>query len=208
MKDFEGVLKSALELDLQYGHRPPRTPRQTDKQASVLILWCEGRLREQGPASGEPHVLLIQRSDHVETHQGQFAFPGGKVEPSDPDPQFAALREAEEEVGISPESVKVLGRLPSLFTVSSRFLVQPFVAWTGVPIQDLNLIPDPREVSRVFWVPVTVFLQPEVRQTEELQVNRSPVQLPYFQLPEGKVWGATAVMMDHLLLRLKTVGFG
>jgi 8-oxo-dGTP pyrophosphatase MutT (NUDIX family) len=98
-------------------------------------------LRESGPS-----VLLTQRTAHLKDHPGQISFPGGRVEPQDPTPADTALREAEEEIGLSPAHIKILGYLPEYCTVTG-FRVTPVVAAVTPPFE---LRPDPGEVAEIF----------------------------------------------------------
>src|SRR5258705_10033563 len=99
---------------------------------------------------GELHMVFIRRSDHVASHRGQVAFPGGRVEAIDTTLLDAALREAYEEVGLDPATVDVVGGLPTMHTTASGIIVAPFV---GVIPPDSALKPDPSEVAAIFHVP-------------------------------------------------------
>lgn len=143
-------------------------------------------------------VLLTQRTAHLKAHSGQVAFPGGRAEPSDASPEFTALREAQEEIGLQPERVEVLARLPDYLT-RTGFRVAPVVGLVAPP---LELRPDPNEVERIFEVPLGFLLDPRnhVRRTREI-MGRT---VGYWEMPyEGNyIWGATAGMIINLCRHL------
>ncbi len=137
------VIKGDLDrLRRRLGRPEPGLAIPEGKVAAVLIP-----IFERG---GEGHLLYIKRSENV-SHQGQVAFPGGRVEPPDRDLCETALREAHEEVGIEPDTVDVLGFLPAKNTLVSGFHVAPFV---GAIPDPHKLRHDPREVAEVFAVPI------------------------------------------------------
>jgi 8-oxo-dGTP pyrophosphatase MutT (NUDIX family) len=146
---------------------------------------------------GVPQVVLTKRASHLKHHPGQIAFPGGKVEQSDTDAQAAALREAEEEIGLNPGTVSVLGLLPTHETVTG-FLVSPVVASIGAGFVPR---PDPSEVEEVFAVPLSHLLNPGLYSIEGRywrgQLRR------YYTVPWGPyyIWGATARILRGLAER-------
>ncbi len=151
---------------------------------------------------GELHVLLTQRSDELPTHAGQIAFPGGKIDATDPTPLDAALREAEEEVGLPRAHVEVVGPLDPYFT-STGFRVTPFV---GVVTPDWNPVPEPGEVDEVFEPPLDFLMDPANRQRHHH--DRLGYRRYYYAMPwQGRyIWGATAGMLKGLSDRLAAAG--
>lgn len=139
-------------------------------------------------------VIFTQRTSQLKAHSGQVSFPGGRAEPGDPTPEFTALREAQEEIGLAMDRVEVLARLPEYLT-RTGFRVTPVV---GLLTPPLALSPDPREVEEVFEVPLAFLLDPanHARETRELQ-GRS---VGYYVIRyEGRtIWGATAGMLVNL----------
>jgi 8-oxo-dGTP pyrophosphatase MutT (NUDIX family) len=143
-------------------------------------------------------VLFTQRTPHLKTHAGQISFPGGRTEPGDAAPEFTALREAREEIGLRPEQAEVIARLPEYLT-RTGYRVTPVVALLQPP---LELTPDPREVDDIFEVPLAFLLDPRNhrRETREIQGRR----VGYYAMPYGEryIWGATAGMLMNLYRHL------
>lgn len=144
-------------------------------------------------------VLLTRRSAHLYHHGGQISFPGGRIEAGDPTPERAALREAEEEVGLRQDKVSLLGRLDNYITMT-RFHVVPVVGLIAPP---LCLAPDPLEVAEIFEVPLAFILDPANRQSrsrrDEQGEERWFYAIPY---QERLIWGATAAMLVNLCDRM------
>ena len=147
-------------------------------------------------------VIFTQRTTHLRSHSGQISFPGGRAEPEDPTAEFTALRETHEEIGLAPERVEVIARLPDYFT-RTGYRVSPVV---GVIESPVALAPDPREVADVFEVPLDFLLDPRnhVRETRELQ-GRS-VGFYVMTYGERRIWGATAGMVLTLYRQLAAAG--
>ncbi len=139
-------------------------------------------------------VLLTQRTPHLQAHAGQVAFPGGRIEPSDRDPVHAALRETEEEVGLTPDHVSVIGRLDTYIT-GTGYEITPVVGLVRTPYPSR---PDPHEVADVFEVPLAFVLDARNHERHSREFKgriRSFFVLPY---PGRYIWGATAGMLVNL----------
>ena len=161
-----------------------REPKGT-RRAAVLILLSQGE-------PGYDLVLVEKRSD-LRSHAGQIAFPGGRIESVDVDPVAAALREADEEVGVPPSAVEVLGVLPAAHIARSGFDVTSVVGWWSDPTR---LVPvDTREIAAVHQVPVSRLLDPANRST---WVHTRGFRGPAFVLDDLYVWGFTAYLLDGL----------
>lgn len=177
----------------------------TSRDAGVLVAVFE--------TDGEARLVLTKRPETMPSHPGEIAFPGGIVQPGvDATPEAAARREAHEEVGLASDSVDVVAALDPLGTVSSQFVIHPFV---GVIDRPPRLRRDPHEVDRVFDVALTELLDPatyrEERWTIPAGVGRpvaSELVISFFELDGETVWGATARILRELLTRLVGVDEG
>lgn len=143
-------------------------------------------------------LLLTQRTAHLSTHSGQIAFPGGKVDAEDRDATAAALREAQEEIGLEPAHVEVLGRLPEYVT-GTQFHITPVVALVQ---PGFTLLPNPGEVDDVFEVPLDFLMDPVNHRRHGFEWNgemREWYSMPYQEgATERFIWGATAGMLRNL----------
>jgi 8-oxo-dGTP pyrophosphatase MutT (NUDIX family) len=141
-------------------------------------------------------VVFIRRSDRVGTHRGDVAFPGGVLDPGET-PLAAALREAYEEVGIRPTDVEVIGRLQEFPATGSGFYITPIV---GIAAARPDYVVSVEEIDGVFDVPLVDLLDPACYREEIWRAPGSPpADIPFFDIDEGTVWGATAMMLLELL---------
>lgn len=146
-------------------------------------------------------VLLTRRTAHLHDHAGQISFPGGRIEGHDKNATAAALRETEEEVGLRPESVEVLGTLPP-YATATGYVVTPVV---GLVTAGFSLALDHFEVEEVFEPPLSFLMNPahhERRLVDVGGVRRTFYAMPYFAGRRYFIWGATAAMLRnfyHLL---------
>jgi 8-oxo-dGTP pyrophosphatase MutT (NUDIX family) len=158
------------------------------RPGAVLMLFGEG---DRGP-----DLLLTERAHDMRSHPGQISFPGGSVDPTDESPVAAALREAEEEVGLDPSGVDVLATLPELWLPPSNFAVTPVLAWwrEESPIG----VVDPREVHAVLRIPIEELLDPAHR---VMVTHPSGYSSPGFLIGDSKdliLWGFTAGLINRL----------
>lgn len=158
--------------------------------AAVLVAVTDRR---------DPGVILTRRTDSLRSHAGQIAFPGGRVDPDDDGPVAAALREAREEIGLSPDRVELIGQADRYRTVTG-FEVQPVV---GVIPPDLAFAPEPGEVAAVFEAPLAYVLDPANH--EEVSMDWEGRVRHYHEINWNghRIWGATAAMLVNLSRRLR-----
>jgi 8-oxo-dGTP pyrophosphatase MutT (NUDIX family) len=129
------------------------------------------------------------------------SFPGGKVEPSDPDLVYTALREAEEEIGIDAGKVEVVGRLTDLYIPTSNFLVSPILGFLN---ETPRFVPEAREVDRIIPTAMSMIGHPQIRQRTLVPIGEGRhLETPYFALDGEVVWGATAMILSELLQLLE-----
>jgi len=144
---------------------------------------------------GNDHVLFTKRADHLTDHPGQMSFPGGGREPGDDDLLATALREANEEVGLRPEEVEVVGRLDDIRTITD-YLVRPFVT----RVDDREYRPSDAEVAELAVLPVAELVDLENYESERRDHPQyGEIRLHFFHVDGYTVWGATANMLVQLL---------
>lgn len=168
--------------------------RQPDKQpdpvnSAVLVLFYEDD-------HGHIKFPLIQRPEYNGAHSAQVSLPGGKEEPADKDMVHTALREAEEEIGINPSDVEVIGKLSDIFIWVSNYLVAPIV---GVTRSKPEFVLDKQEVDHVIEADLTDIINPEKRKEGTILARGEyKIRTPYFDIDDRVVWGATAMMLSEL----------
>ena len=144
-----------------------------------------------------PTVLLTERTTHLSTHSGQVAFPGGRQDDSDIDAAHTALREAQEEIGLQPGLVEVIGQMPT-YTTGSQFIVTPVVALVSA---DHRLMLNTFEVADAFEVPLDFLMNPAHHRRHALEwagARREWFSMPYMDgTAERFIWGATAAMLRN-----------
>jgi len=183
------------ELETSYNPRfPPEMFTGYPQSASVLVPMLRNK--------GEWEILFTRRTSSLPEHSGQVAFPGGRADPEDDSPEETALREAHEEINLSPQDVQVLGRLRELRTISN-YCVQPIVGKIPWPY-DFLLAKE--EVSRVFTIPLEWLADPGNHsiQYRELPDSHSPVPVIYFDRYDGELlWGVSAEITLNFLESLQ-----
>ena len=199
----------ALKARLQ--SPPPWEPEITDENRHVIAADIIARRQAAGKVTRAAvliplllkedglSVLLTQRTNHLRDHAGQISFPGGRMDSEDQSPNDTALRESQEEIGLDPERVEIIGHLPEYLTVSG-FSVTPVI---GLVKPQAEYVLDTFEVADIFEVPLRFLLDPanhQVRLWESEQGGRRFYSMPY----ENRfIWGATAGMLRNLYHLLK-----
>lgn len=207
--EFIDSLRSAVTLDAPYlsrAHQPRFLKEPTASTAPAAVLLLFGFNRE-----GHSHLLFIRRTESVQTHKGQMAFPGGLCEDDDcSDPIATALRETEEEIGFSRKNIEVLGQLPVLITVTG-YSICPVVGILTAPLEEVPFVLNPEETAEALWVPLKVLISPGVYRHEFIHA-RSPIdgqdeeikyEIDVYQVDQYRIWGATGSMTKNMLDRLK-----
>lgn len=179
-------------LELKNKARLQKNPRQ----AGVMVLFYPSH-------SQETHLVLILRKTYKGVHSAQVGFPGGKLEKEDHNLEEAALRETNEEVGVSTDSILVLKELTEIYIPPSNFFVQPFLGITRVTP---TFIPQLDEVEAIIEVPLMHFMDDTILITKKLATSYAiDIDVPAFLLNGHVVWGATAMMLSEVRELLKRV---
>jgi len=173
---------------------PPELFNDFPQYAAVLVPMLK--------ISGEWNILFTRRTSSLPEHSGQVAFPGGRADPEDDTAEETALREAQEEINLAPQDVRVLGRLRELRTISN-YCVQPIVGRIPWPY-DYKL--EKEEVSRLFTIPLEWLADPDNHEVQyrELPEPYSPVPVIYFDQYDGELlWGVSAEITLNFLESLQ-----
>ncbi len=185
---FSGPLRNWIVSAL------PCAPKKLDEPnlipAAVLVPIV---MREEGP-----QLVLTRRTMTVATHKGQISFPGGHVEPHDEGPVATALREANEEIGLDPQKVEVIGLLDDTWTIT-RFIITPVVALVD---SKAPLMVDPREVDVIIEVPLHELLIPKNHRLCELNHHGEVFTYHRYDIGGHNIWGATAGIIHRFISRL------
>jgi 8-oxo-dGTP pyrophosphatase MutT (NUDIX family) len=147
----------------------------------------------------QPSILLTKRTSHLAKHPGQISFPGGRIDPGDSGPEAAALREAQEEIGLQAASVEVLGRLTDHVT-GTGYRITPVLA---VLPPALTYQLSPHEVDAIFELPMRVVMDPDAPRRQRQHVRGVWREYWVWPHPEHFIWGATAAILVQLAQRLR-----
>lgn len=165
------------------------TPPHDCKRNAVMVLLYRD---EQ---TGAYRLILTERSSKMPSHAGEVSCPGGRMQPGETTFE-AALRETEEEVGLRPSRLHWLGELSSLYIPVTNNLIYPHISFVEQPGK---LIPDPREVSRIFTPELISLTKPENLVHEIWTFGDIPMTVPYWTVTPTPLWGATAMILSELL---------
>ncbi|HSL01442.1 MAG TPA: CoA pyrophosphatase [Rubrobacteraceae bacterium] len=195
------VYESFSPVDVETGERRSRVPPPgaSSRRAAVLV-----------PVLMEPEgarLVYTVRKDHLPDHAGQISFPGGSLEPGDGSLLETALREAREEIDLSPDLVEVVGELEEMYIPPSDFRVSPFV---GLLPPEAELVLHPDEVEAIFTVPLDELMSPGTLRRVLWTRDGREYEVPIFAAedkPPRQIWGATAAITAALLARLGWTGY-
>jgi 8-oxo-dGTP pyrophosphatase MutT (NUDIX family) len=180
--------RTALMRNLNVEEENPR-------KAAVMMLFY--------PKNEKTHLVLIIRNSYFGVHSSQIAFPGGKVEHNDESIEYTALRETEEEIGISIDKITVIKAFTEIYIPPSNFMVFPFLGYCK---EELVFKPDPKEVAGILELSLADFLDENAIVNKTMSTSYSTnILVPAFKIQEHYVWGATAMMMSELKEILKKV---
>ncbi|HLQ28333.1 MAG TPA: CoA pyrophosphatase [Ktedonobacteraceae bacterium] len=180
---LEPVERAGLLSDMLEGQRPHA------RKAAVLLGLFE---RE-----GQTCLVFIRRSSSLRTHGGEIAFPGGGAESTDSSLVMTALREAQEEIGLDPANVEVLGVLHPVFTVVSNYLVVPVVAFLPQGLGMMRL--QASEVTEIILAPLHKLADPTIFHTEKWTRDRQARTIYFYDYGSYRIWGVTARVLNDLL---------
>ena len=162
--------------------------KKDPRKAAVMMLFY--------PKNGQTHLVLIVRNSYKGIHSAQIAFPGGKFEEEDVDFQTTALRETEEEIGISQNKIEVVKAFSPMYIPPSNFMVHPFL---GICKEEIQFVPDVIEVASIIELPLEVFRDDAILTVENLTTSyASFIDVPAFKINDHIVWGATAMILSEL----------
>ena len=176
--------------------RMPSTIPSDAKESAVMMLFY--------PHQSDWHIALIQRTNNNpnDRHGGQISFPGGRMDASDVDLQATALRETEEEIGVPKEDIHVLGALTNLYIPVSKFKVQPYV---GLLDYTPDFIPQLSEVEHILSPRFSSLQNNKSLRYKDMMLSpRLTIKdVPYFDVEQRVVWGATAMIISELLVMME-----
>lgn len=200
--EFLALFKRELLLALP-GEKAHQKMAPMGRPVSSIAVKMADQVRESAVAvvlykhNGSIECILTQRPEYEGNHSGQVSFPGGKKDPSDLDLEATARRECFEEIGIPEDEGILLGQLTDVFIPVSSFLVKPFVFYhETLPV----LRRDEREVAEILSFPLFDLKKEEIISTMEVHLPNGSIyrNIPYFDLANKKVWGATALILSEL----------
>ena len=176
------------------------------ERAEELVDTVEGNLPDARRAAvllplfvqeNELYIAFIRRATTLRSHSGEIAFPGGSVEVTDTSPMMTALREAQEEIGLDPAGVEVLGVLTPVFTVVSNFLITPVVAFLPQGLGEVYL--QASEVKELILVPLRALTDPAILHTESWTRNGTARLVYFYDYGPYRIWGATGRILHTFL---------
>ncbi|OEU62505.1 MAG: coenzyme A pyrophosphatase [Desulfuromonadales bacterium C00003094] len=153
------------------------------------------------PKDGSDTLLFTRRTEHLPDHAGEISFPGGRWQEGDADLTATALRETEEEMGVAPQDVTVLGQLDDFVSVYG-YHVTPFVGTlpTAYPFRV-----DPREIAEVIEVPLEKLCDPKIYHTESWEHKGRLHPVGFFSIGQHPIWGLTAAVLRQFLQRIEAI---
>lgn len=195
LPDFDGPAAQRKMMPQFRSMARPMERNGEPRLGSVLALLYGG--------DGELYVLLTRRREDMNSHAGQVSFPGGRQDAGESFRQ-TALRETEEEVGVRPSALQILGQLTPIYILPSDYEVHPFVGWYADG-QRPCFFPNEAEVAELLEVPLAHLLDPANRHEEPWNIRGYAMMVPFYEVNGHKVWGATAMILSEFLERLRRI---
>lgn len=184
-------MNSVEALRLALGAYEPRKITSDFPDAGILVPVTRDIV--------QPKIILTRRAQHMNTHKGQVAFPGGKRDDTDDSLEYTALRECHEEIGIPPEHVEIIGPLSQVVSLHG-IRVSPFV---GMVDDDHPLIPNPAELDSIFKVPVNFFREAEPVRRDRMSYKGMDLSIPSYHFQDGdevyEIWGMSSIVLIELM---------
>lgn len=200
MENFIKQLKERLELPLP-GEKAQLLMGSDVRMKELKWLHENRKTKNSGvmillyPYKNTIFSALIQRPKYRGTHGGQMALPGGKMEIEDTDIVQTALRETEEEIGVSRNEIRVIGSLTRLYIPPSNFVIFPAIGYVE---KRPSFTPSPEEVDEIVEWDIMTLLSPEIKKTTRIKVLKiASFKAPYFDIQNRIVWGATAMVLSE-----------
>lgn len=175
------IMRKKLGKDFDVNSKKP-------KQAAVMALLY--------PKKNEMTMVFMMRKTYQGVHSNQIGFPGGKLEKSDANLLEAAIRETEEEIGVTVLKSQVLKELTEVYIPPSNFLVKPYLGWAT---KELTFIPEEAEVERIIEIPLHLILSDQFVSSKELTTSyANKIEVPTFKFNNEVIWGATAMILSEI----------
>lgn len=190
------LLGKSAQMSMMVTPRLPFPKINFDKKgipAAVLILLF--------PKNNDWYFYLTKRTDTVDHHKGQISFPGGVVENGE-SLENAALRETWEEIGVKENKIQLIGALSSFYIPVSGFEMFPYIGWIK---EEPKIIIHEKEVDRIISVSLKTFMSDSTQKTKKDTLRGFPVNIPYFDLDNETVWGATSMILAEFKAILKEI---
>jgi 8-oxo-dGTP pyrophosphatase MutT (NUDIX family) len=156
-------------------------------RSAVLILLY--------PENGELHFCLTKRNEGLKHHPGQISFPGGRCEDHENESWQTAIRETEEEIGVSIEQIEYVGKLTDVFVTVSRFNIHPYL---GIVCKKPDFVINHHEVDALITFPLSALFQPENHSCRNFNTASGPIEAPCYCIDDQIIWGATSMMLAEL----------
>lgn len=193
IQDIKNALKNKLpgseaHLKMAPKGRQLEAPENIKPQQSAVLIPLYF-------LSTKLHTCFTRRNHQLKKHPGQISFPGGRYESFDNNTQVTALRETHEEIGISPENVKILGKLSNLYIPVSNFIITPYI---GLIEKDVSFKIDKNEVSEVIQVALSDLFHQNSHSSQPVIIKGENVNVPCYFINGNIIWGATSMILAEL----------